>query len=459
MSALTEADPSGTPEVLDTARCLPSESGRSAVETLRRWGGRLLTFCVGQGMVQMFNLLAGFLLIRWLSVSDYAVYSLATGFQGTAVVLVELGLGSSIVALLAGRTDPKVVGGYIRSARRYRNRFFLVLLPAAAVVFPIMASRQGMNWLMTVVLLGAIMTALYFESWTAYYSIPLIVQQKLADYYRTPSLVGAGRLALSFILYSVSALNGWVAAWTNSIAIVVQGWLYRREAAQYIEEPRLSEPTLDKEIMGYIRPLVPSVVFFALQGQINIFLISWFGHAQSVAEVGALGRLGQLFVMLAAFNSVVIAPNIAQVPRKVLASRYGLIVAGALIVSCVFLGVSIVAPQVLLWILGEKYSHLRPELTWIMVAASLGYINGVMWTMHAARKWIFRWGVWAYIVSVLAAQAFGVAFMDLSTTGGVVRLSALSAMATLAVQVAWAFHGFVFHDPVHSELQTSTPSA
>jgi O-antigen/teichoic acid export membrane protein len=411
---------------------------------LRRWARRLFTFFVGQGLVQFLNLATGFLLIRWLSVNDYAVYSLVSGFQGTVGVLIELGLGGSIVALLAGRTEKHILGGYIRSTRHYRNKFFFYLLPAIAISFAILAMRQGLVWWMTAILLGAILTAIYFESWTAYYSVPLMVHQDLQTYYRTPAMIGGVRLVTSFLLHAVSALSAWLMALMNSAGMIVQGWSYRQDARRHIIEPTDADPSTNREVMEYIRPLIPGTAFFAIHGQITIFLISWFGQARDVAEVGALGRLGQLFLLLAAFNSVVIAPNIAKIPRVRLASRYAFFLAGAIAVSVALLVTSAWLPQVLLWIIGPKYLHLRTELIWTIMASCLGYVCSVMWTMHLARKWTFAWGVRAYIIAVVLVEICGIAFMDLSTAVGVIRLSAYTALATFAVLIAWAIHGFIY---------------
>ncbi len=225
--------------------------------------------------------------------------------------------------------------------------------------------------------------------------------------------------------------------WLSALYTVAQGWFYRRHAARHIEEPRESDPAKNREVLRYIRPLMPSTIFFALQGQISIYLISWFGKGHSIAEVGALGRIGQLFVMLAAFNGVIIAPAIARISRLLLLRRYCQVVAGSLLISGVLIGSALVFPGVYLWLLGPKYEHLRGELAWMMTSSCIGYVTGVMFTMHSARKWIFTWGVWTYIGSVLATQIIGFALMDLSTTRSVIVFSVFSSLATLLVQVAW----------------------
>jgi hypothetical protein len=233
------------------------------------------------------------------------------------------------------------------------------------------------------------------------------------------------------------------AVWLSSLSTLAQGWFYRRHSAQHIIEPVASDPSTNREVLGYIRPLIPSTIFFALQGQISIFLISWFGRTQSIAEVGALGRIGQLFVMLGAFNGVVIAPYIARVSRRDLAQRYIQVLAGALVVASLLVALARFAPHSLLWLLGKKYANLETELVWMMVGACTGYLTGVMFTMHSARKWIFTWGVWTYIGSVLATQITGLALMDLSTTRNIILFSVFSSLATLLVQVAWGIVGFL----------------
>jgi O-antigen/teichoic acid export membrane protein len=424
------------PATTNIAPALPQAS------RLRRWAHRLTAFFVGQGLVQVLNLATGFLLIRWLSVNDYAVYSVVTGFQASAGMLVELGLGSSIVALLAGRTDPVVVGGYIRSTRHYRNRFFLFLLPVIVVAFPVLTFRQGWGWSLTGWLLAAILVSIYYQSWASYYSVPLLIHHELALYYRTPSLLGVARLGISLVLHLTALLTAMASVWLSAFSTVAQGWFYRWHVARHIVEPPESDPAKNREVLLYIRPLIPSVIFFALQGQINVLLITWFGKAQSIAEVGALGRLGQVFAMLGAFNNVIIAPAIARTPNGRLFRRYLQVLGGAVGVSATLASAAFLFPRLFLWLLGSKYNHLEHEIGWMMVSSCIAYLGGVMWTMHSARKWIFTWGVWSYIGAVVLTQIAGLVLMDLSTTRNVILFSVFSSLATLLIQVAWGIVGF-----------------
>jgi hypothetical protein len=321
---------------------------------------------------------------------------------------------------------------------------FIILLPAIAVTFPLLTLRQGWNWSPALILLLAILVTLYFQSMATYYAVPLLVHERLVPYYRTPAALGAARLALYFALQFVSLLTYVSAVFVSSVAILAQGLFYKHQSAQHVLEPAIPDAPANREIFGYIRPLIPSTIFFAFQGQITILLISWFGQTQSIAEVGALGRIGQLFVMLGAFNSVVIAPFIARTPRMLLTRRYCQVLAGALGASLALVGAAILFPGLFLWLLGRKYEHLEVELGWMMLSACVSYVTSVMWVMHSARKWIFQWSVWTYIAAVISTQIAGLVFMDLASTRNVILLSVYSTAATMLVQIAWAIAGFAW---------------
>ena len=72
----------------------------------------------------------------------------------------------------------------------------------------------------------------------------------------------------------------------------------------------------------YLSPLLPSIAFNAFLGQITIFIASYFGKSQNIAEVSALGRLSQIFVFLATFNSVIVAPYSAKCDASLRSRRY-----------------------------------------------------------------------------------------------------------------------------------------
>src|SRR5205823_6173937 len=141
---------------------------------LSKWSALIGTFLLGQGALQIIQLFTGFLLFRWLSVEQYAQYSMAFAFQVTAHVLVEFGFSGTIVALVGNRiNDKQVIGGYIKAGQYYRNKLCIFISIACIIVFPLLTIKHGWPVITTILLLVSIVTNLFFTGWASYYTPPL----------------------------------------------------------------------------------------------------------------------------------------------------------------------------------------------------------------------------------------------------------------------------------------------
>jgi hypothetical protein len=356
--------------------------------------------------------------------------------------LTDLGFSGSIIALAGSRgRDPEVLGGYLRSARNWRSKMQGMVLLIAAIVFPLITWTQPWGYKAKFLLFGTVVLGVLFQGW-AMYGTPLLVHRALQKYYRPQIHAAVLRLALSAGFYSMGWLSAWAAALLAALALGYTGLDYRRAARAYIREPEQSQPECNSEMLRYLTPLIPGVVFAALQGQILIGISAIFGTTRNLAEISALGRIGQLFLILGAFNAVFVQPYIAGVPHALLARRYCQILAAALGIACIIGTVGFLLPQPLLWLLGRNYAGLEREIGWVVLSACISYLGGVMWTMHAARRWIFWWGSFAYISSMILVQTVGIAFFDLTQTLGVVWLGILTSVTCLFVHLATGIYGF-----------------
>lgn len=440
---------------IPTPSVLPVRSSIASINLsrLKRWRGVLFSFLIGQGSVQALNLITGFFLLRWMSVEAYAQYSVAFSFQSTLGILVDLGFSGSIIALVGERgSDAEVVGRYVRSAKHFRTRLFIIMIPLGAIAFPLFTAKHNWSLGTQALLFISIGIALYFQGWISFYSTPLLITQRVTQYYRPQILTAAGRNITCFILHLASALSSWAAAWVNAAVIAVNSLLYRKESKHLVAEPVGIDSQSNREMLRYLSPLIPGIIFTAFQGQISILLITWFGQTRTVAEVAALGRLGQLFLLLGAFNAVIISPYIAKVARDHLARRYLQLVGTATIISIALCLAAFLFPDPLLWILGPKYQNLRVEVSWLVAASCLNYVGGVMWTMHSSRKWIYWWGTVAYISLLLVTQIICVSVMNLSTTLNVIYFSLITSSVVMLIHIATGAYGFIYGPPKSSEV-------
>ncbi len=409
-------------------------------------GGRIrliTSFIVGQGALQLLQLLTGFLLIRWLSIEQYAQYSVTLAFQSTAQMLVELGFSGAVVALVGPHiNDKKRIGNYIKAGQFFRNRFFFFVGGACIFFFPLLTFQHNWPTYITVLLLICILANLYYSGNISYYSSPLLIHKRMDDLYRVQVKHSGLRFALIGVFHLAALLNAWLAAFATTLMTIANGLSFKKKAATYVEEPGSASQEVRREMLDYIKPIMPGIVFMAFQAQIIIFIISIFGETKNIAEVAALGRLGQIFLMLNVAGSALVAPYFARQPRKGLVRKFFAILSIAFTLAVLIWIFSAVFPEVLIFLIGEKYSHLKSEIPLLVSASCLAFLSNLMWSIAASRKWLWWWMPALNIGGVLFIQILAVINMDLSTTHNVLVLSLLVNAFAVIHKIIISIYGF-----------------
>lgn len=435
------ADGDALSEALDTAgNGPPVRTARRA--RLRRVATLVIQFFLGQGSVQGLNIVIGLYLVHVLSVNAYAQYGLATSFQQLMGLLMDLGFASTIIPLVGSRRDDHaLVGRYVRAAKHLRDRSFLFLSPLAAVIFLVITRRHGWGWAIDIPLLVSILLAMYSSGKMSYYGAPLILYGKLKDLYLPQTLTGVGRLLVLMLMRVLSALNGWSSSLVTAVTLALNGGILERQARRYIEWPKENNAETDREVLRYILPAIPAMIFAAFQVQSAIFLISIFGGTASIAQVSALGRLSQLFSILTIFNAVIIEPFMARLEASQVLGRYMLVLA----MACVSCGIPVLftfaEPELVLRLLGSKYNGLHDVVGWAMLAGALNYIQVLVWIMNRSRKWIFWRGTILEIVLTLLIEILYIVFHGVQTTADAVFFSIISVIGPMVAHLYILFYG------------------
>ena len=186
----------------------------------------------------------------------------------------------------------------------------------------------------------------------------------------------------------------------------------------------------------------PSAAYFSIQGPLTVWLSAYFAGTQSVAEVGALGRLGLIFGLLSGFIGAVLIPRLSVVTddahylRRYLQFWLVLAAFGAGVVA-----LALAVPHWLLWLLGDAYSGLRDGVLVVAVTAVLTSWGGYVVGINNARGWVRLQPV---AVAIFAAiQVTLVAVLDLSSTIGVLYYGLWSSLAGLLLQATINVVGFL----------------
>jgi hypothetical protein len=199
-----------------------------------------------------------------------------------------------------------------------------------------------------------------------------------------------------------------------------------------------------KAIVHLALPNMPNAIFYALQGQVSLLLITIFGHTSAVASIGALGRLSQIFALFAQMNPLLVEPYFAKLSRARLKANY-LGVLAVVGVLCLFVtGLARYFPQLFLWVLGPKYYGLRFEVLLSIATGSLGYLCGVLWVINSARRFVYWWNGALTITYSLLAEVLFLWKMDLSTVRGVLTLMVALASGGFLINVLTGVYGFLW---------------
>jgi hypothetical protein len=191
-----------------------------------------------------------------------------------------------------------------------------------------------------------------------------------------------------------------------------------------------------------IKSLAANSLFYCFQGQITVFLISFFGrHAGSVAEVGALGRLAMIFTVLMNLLINIFVPAFARCQDKSkLRLLYIAISGGVILFSAAVLAGAAFFPEQFLFVLGSRYAHLHRELLLMVGVAVISAISGALWLLNASKAWVT--GAWLYIPLTVATQIALIPFTDFSSVAGVLIFNLISGVPSLLLNLALSYLGF-----------------
>ena len=401
----------------------------------RRIARLLSGLLAAQSAAQILGLLTGFFLLRWLDVKQYAEYTIAFGFSSTLTNLVDLGFSDSVMPLVGDRArDPHVFGAYMRAALALRRRVVFVVLPSSALAFFVLADGHGWSVGVKAALFASVALTLIFRAFVDVYATPLLMLGKYSAFYGTQISTSAVRLVFSAVLELTRTLTGWSAAAVSALVTALTGALYKRRASQYVALPHEADPHCVREIIYVVKPALPGLLFVAFQGQITIFLVATFGHTAGIAQIGALGRLSQLFAVVASLNAVVVAPRFAQLSRARLLPQSILVLTAALAFAVLASSVAFAFPQPLLLLLGHSYTSLRRETGWCVLGGGIGLVTGAIYAINVSRRFVWWWTTVAGLATIVVTEIACAAVLDLGNVLQLQYFAAVTAAAGLAVQ-------------------------
>lgn len=380
--------------------------------------------------------------MRTLEQRDYAYFTIANTMQGTINVLADIGISIGLISI-GGRVwqDRHRFGQLVNTGLTLRKMLGAIVVVLATPVLYFLLARNGAPFHYAAVLIVLVLIALIFQLSV---NVLSVVPRLRSDIVRIQTIDFTTAIArlLGLIVFMFFFLNAAVALALAAAASLLQFAMLRSYAARVIDFHAPDNAEDRAAMLGFVRKLAANAIFFSLQGQITVFLISLFARqANSIAEVGALGRLAMIFAVLGNLLTNVFVPAFAraQSARK-LRWLYAGIAGGVIGFGALVLAAAAIFPNQFLFVLGHKYTHLHRELLLMVGGAVLSSITATFWSLNAARAWVA--GSWLYIPLTLATQLALTPFIDFSSVAGVLAFNLFSTIPNLLLNLVLSYRGF-----------------
>jgi hypothetical protein len=250
-------------------------------------------------------------------------------------------------------------------------------------------------------------------------------------------------LALLGIFYAIHRFGAFTAILIGVAKIMGVAAVYYWRAHQLLGVKGTPSKEKRTAIVQLTLPAVPSVVYYALGGQISVLLITIFGRTAAVASVGALSRLGQIFALVSPMNAILVEPYFARLPKERLKSHYLMAVAAAGACGAGMVALACIFPGLFLWVLGPKYAGLRTEVVLVILAGAIGLVGGVNASINSSRRFVYYAFVLTDNIVTLIVQAIFIWKVDLSTVKAVLWFNIATITPTFIIGFLAAFYGFV----------------
>jgi O-antigen/teichoic acid export membrane protein len=416
---------------------------------LRTWAGILSAYFTAQTLTQVAGLAAGLLLVRFMPVQQFALYTLATSVVSFFTFASDLGSTSSLLYFFqrAAKTGEDFQP-YLAAVLSLRRWAFLLGAAGILLAFPRFAAAKGFALGDVAAVTAALLLCVWFQIASAVRVLALRLAGGYGRSYRAEVAGGAVRLVTALLMVGASLLRAWLgmlgsalgAATTATLAGFAPSARRQPSPSPQLGAAASSAVATDlglyrRQVLRYILPSLPSALYFSVQGPLVVWLAATFGGSRNIAQVGALGRLGLIVGMFSGLTGVVLLPRLARiVDDRLYWRRY--LQYGGLLLACALalLAIALLVPGALLLVLGRQYAGLNRELVLVIAAAGLTLLGGYVLGVNFARSWN-RWESLALLL-LMAAQAGFVAAVPLGTTAGVLRFNLLSAATGLGLQLA-----------------------
>jgi O-antigen/teichoic acid export membrane protein len=383
---------------------------------------------MSQALVQGFGLISGILIIRFLSVNEYALYTLANAMLGTMTVLADGGIANGVLAE-GGKVwqDRKALGVVLATGFELRKKFATVSLLILVPILFYLLYHHGASILFTLLIILSLMIAFIAALSDTLLEMPSKLHQDIGRLQKNQIITNLVRLVMIsssvfFFPWTFIALLG------NGIPRIWGNLRLRKITIDYADPTQVPDPEIRKRILFSVKRVLPGSIYYCISGQITIWLISIFGSSASLAQIGALGRLAMVLSIFTILFSTLVVPRFAKLKDdwRLLLGRFIQIHLLLFLISFFCVSIIYFFPDRILSILGKNYANLGREVVLMSISGCINMVIGITFSLSISRGKVLPPII--TIIGNLVTQLVLIWMLDLSTTINVLWFSIINSL-------------------------------
>jgi len=401
-----------------------------------KWA-KLLSITGGaQLIIQGTGFIGGILVIRLLSVEEYAFYTLVNTMLGTMTVLADGGISTGVMSE-GGKVwnDRNRLGAILATGMHMRRQFAIGSLLVSLPILFYLLNEQGLIWWQSVILIACLTPTFWAALSGSLLQIVPRLHQDINQLLKINIGVNVARLAVLLPTLFIFPFAG-VAILAAGVSQVGGNIQLRKLSLKNADWKQSPDPEYRQKIMGTVKKVLPGSIYYCISGQITIWLIAIFSDTEGIAQIGALGRLMMVLTLVRLMIDMLIVPRYARLKpqKKLIIIRFFQVLMVVAVIAISISSFVYLFPDECLWILGNKYADLQHEIFLMTVSSCLAMVTGTTFMMATSRAIIPS--PYFFIFFTIISQASILFFLvDYTTVAGVIQFSIYSAIANITYRI------------------------
>ncbi|PZX52088.1 MATE family efflux transporter [Algoriphagus chordae] len=350
---------------------------------------------------------------------------------GTMIVLSDGGLSTGVTSLMGKVWKDKTKSGIVlASGFKLKNIFSIVSIVIVSPILYYLLVTNGATWFFSVFIIAAMIPAFLSSMSMQLYQIPLLINQEVIPLQKNHLSVNLARVALlacSIFIFPFA----FVAVLSNGIPQVWGNFKLKYLSSFFVNSNQKADKEVSVELIKFVKRILPGSIYYCISGQLTIWIISFLGSTDSIAQIGAISRVAMALTIISTVFHTLITPRFIRLKydKTLIFNRYLQIVVGMVMIASLCVAFFWLFSDYVLWILGPNYSNLNFELVLFIIGASIDLVVGVLFILNSNRGWLVN-PVLNIFIGVMSIVV-GVVLFDVSSLVGVLYFKLFVSLIVL----------------------------